>query len=115
MVDACARVEHPFASKNRAVGLYLCFVQLLQPRFGVLENVPGMLNYWGGEVTRLLVKQLISWDYQVRIHVACAAGYGVPQKRWRVFVVYAKRGELLPEYILTFVPCEHHNDALLTI
>ena len=83
--------------RNNLVEVYLDIVSLLQPRGVLVENVPGMLAFEGGKTPRAILKALEDFGYTTKLGILQAGYYGLPQNRWRVFVMAVKRGRLLPE------------------
>jgi len=83
--------------RNNLVEVYLDIVSLLQPRGVLIENVPGMLAFEGGKTPRAILKALEDCGYVTKLGILQAGYYGLPQNRWRVFVMAVKKGELLPE------------------
>lgn len=53
--------------RNRLVQEWLDWVRLVQPKFAVMENVPGMLDF---EVPQYVIAQLITWGYQCRLSIS---------------------------------------------
>lgn len=91
----------------------LSYVEHYQPRYFLLENVGGLLDYklqdrrtneaGNGAMIKLgmvkfIMRTLISLGYQVRYKQLQAAQYGVPQTRQRVIFLGAKRGLMLPDF-----------------
>lgn len=70
-------------------------VQTLQPRFVVLENVPGLISSNHGRDLQTVLTTLAQCGYVGFWRVLNARYFGVPQNRRRVFVV-AGLGELPP-------------------
>lgn len=71
-------------------GLFSEIVRLLvdlQPRWFVLENVPRLLTINGGRDMGTVVGALAECGYGVAWRVLDASGFGVPQRRRRVFFV----------------------------
>jgi DNA (cytosine-5)-methyltransferase 1 len=58
-----------------------------------MENVAGLLSMDEGRVARELLAALERNGYRAHLNVLQAGGYGVPQNRWRVFIV-----GVLPEF-----------------
>lgn len=54
----------------------------------------GVVHYW----YRLLSRLLLEMNYQFRACVICAADYGDPQNRNRLFILAAKRGRTIPYF-----------------
>jgi DNA (cytosine-5)-methyltransferase 1 len=63
-----------------------------------MENVPGMLALGKGKVPLMLLSALSSLGYETRLGILQAGHYGVPQNRWRVFIVAATKGSALPPF-----------------
>lgn len=91
------RYRSPGDKRNSLVELYLAFVEVLEPRYVLIENVPGMLQMSSGDVARLLLATLDGLGYQTKLGILQAGYYGLPQNRWRVFILGARNGETLPE------------------
>ena len=71
----------------------------LRPKVIVMENVPGMLSLNQGRFVRAIYNLFESAGYHMRHMVLCAAHYGVPQERWRLFFIGTtiKRDITFPE------------------
>lgn len=70
--------------------LYLSYLRLLneiKPKAFVIENVPGLLSLFNGEIKNSILRRLTKMDYHVKFKILTASDYGVPQKRRRVFFV----------------------------
>ena len=73
--------------------LYLSYIRLvkeIQPRAFVIENVPGLVGLFNGEVKDNIIKTFAEMGYEVKYQILCAADYGVPQNRKRVVFVGVK-------------------------
>lgn len=70
---------------------YVRFVDVLKPKFFVLENVPGLLSMEGGMYRDDIVKRFGELGYNVTYQILRASDYGVPQSRTRVFFVGLQR------------------------
>jgi DNA (cytosine-5)-methyltransferase 1 len=92
------RYRGPEDPRNSLVETFLSFVELLCPRYVLMENVPGMLQMEKGHAARLLLETLGELDYQVRLGILQAGHYGLPQNRWRVFMLAVRNGGKLPEF-----------------
>jgi DNA (cytosine-5)-methyltransferase 1 len=76
-------------------GLYLSFIRLvkeIQPKAFVIENVPGLVGLFGGEIKNSIIKEFESMGYSIQYKVLLSADYGVPQSRRRVVFVGYKNG-----------------------
>ncbi len=92
------RHRHAEDPRNSLVESFLDVVEHLKPRYVLMENVPGMLSLDKGRVPTLLLAALETLGYQARLGILQAGYYGVPQNRWRVFIVAASSGSTLPEF-----------------
>lgn len=70
--------------------LYLAMVKTVKhfkPKAFVIENVTGMATLYGGEVKNEIIECFSNIGYNVNVQILCAADYGVPQIRKRLFFV----------------------------
>lgn len=88
-------VEDP---RNSLVESFLDVVEHIKPRYVLMENVPGMLSLDKGRVPTLVLAALESLGYDARLGILQAGYHGVPQNRWRVFILAAAIGLKLPEF-----------------
>jgi len=79
--------------RNKLYLSYIRLVEEIKPRAFVIENVPGLVALFGGEVKDNIVKKFTEMGYNVQYRILCAADYGVPQNRKRVVFVGTKEGE----------------------
>lgn len=93
--------------------LYLSYIRLvkeIRPKAFVIENVPGLVTLFGGEIKNSIIKEFEKLGYKIEYKILCSADYGVPQLRRRVIFVGYKRGQFVyPEIGTKYVSCE---DAL---
>ncbi|KAI9510780.1 S-adenosyl-L-methionine-dependent methyltransferase [Russula earlei] len=97
----------------------LSWVDFLQPRYCIFENVRGFLSYnlnaiqvdkhrTGGGISmgglKFLVHAMLAMNYQVRFCLLQAAHYGTPQTRVRFFLFGARHG-----YPLLVAPQPTHD------
>jgi len=68
-------------------------VKEFQPKAFVIENVTGMATLYNGQIKEEIIRRFKELGYLVNYKVLCAADYGVPQMRKRLFFVGTK-----PEY-----------------
>lgn len=93
-------------------------VKQLDPQAFVIENVAGMATLYEGQVKDEIVKRFSNLGYNVEHKILCAADYGVPQIRKRLFFVGVKPtfGSFsFPEPVLTeeeYVTCREALDDL---
>jgi len=66
------------------------FVRLIKeckPQYFVFENVPGMVNQWGGRVIRKLTKAFNDINYKMCSNILNAADYGAYTRRKRFIMI----------------------------
>jgi DNA (cytosine-5)-methyltransferase 1 len=71
-------------------GLWFEFARIidqLEPRWAVIENVPGLLSSGEGKDFEIIIRWLAERGYGVAWRVLDAQYFGVPQRRRRVFIV----------------------------
>ena len=79
--------------RNHLYKSFLRFVELAEPRLVLIENVREFLNFGHGKFTEDLLAKLDELGYDAQYRKLCAADFGVPQMRHRVFFV-AKRKDI---------------------
>ncbi|UCB56725.1 MAG: DNA cytosine methyltransferase [Candidatus Omnitrophota bacterium] len=70
--------------------LYLSFIRLvkeLKPRAFLIENVPGIMSLYKGQIKDEIIGRFSKMGYKVSCSKLNSADYGVPQLRNRVFFV----------------------------
>lgn len=75
----------------------------LRPKVIVMENVPGMVSMDGGRFIKAIYGLFEDAGYRMQHMILCAAHYGVPQERWRLFFI----GTILPKKEITFPTPTH--------
>lgn len=75
----------------------------LRPKVIVMENVPGMVSLDGGRFIRDIYALFEQAGYRMRHMILCAAHYGIPQERWRLFFI----GTILKDVEITFPEPTH--------
>lgn len=65
----------------------LGIVEHLKPKAFLLENVPGMAYWKGGEFGAEILDEFAKLGYAVSKEIVLAADFGVPQRRRRLFLV----------------------------
>lgn len=73
--------------RNKLYLSYIRFVEQIKPKAFVIENVPGLVSLFNGQIKDSIIKRLTSLGYNVQFKILCAADYGVPQSRRRVIFV----------------------------
>ena len=71
--------------RNELVFEFIRFVETLQPKAFLMENVKGLLSSDGGKTKEAIEEEFRRIGYKTKSQVLCAADYGVPQLRNRVF------------------------------
>jgi DNA (cytosine-5)-methyltransferase 1 len=72
-------------SRNK---LYLAVIKAVKrynPKGIIIENVPGMAALYDGEIKNEVIRRLSALGYNIEPDILCAADYGVPQIRKRLF------------------------------
>lgn len=70
--------------------LYKSFVELvaeIKPKMFVMENVPGLIRLFNGQVGEQVIEDFTNIGFTVKHRILSADHYGVPQQRKRVFFV----------------------------
>jgi len=78
---------------------YLDYVQYFKPKAFLMENVPGFMTRYGGEIFKDFIKYVEQYlpEYKVTYKILDAKNFSVPQTRKRLFVCGT-----LKEYEFTF-------------
>ena len=105
--------------RNELVFEFIRFVNVIKPKVFLMENVRGLLSTNDGLIKDAITKEFESIGYDVKHEVICAADYGVPQMRYRVFFMGIKR-ELglkptFPEKICTKDTYATVGDAIMDL
>ncbi len=80
-------------ARNELFSSYLRILSELKPEAFVMENVPGLIGLFNGELKDILLEKFAEYGYEVSYKILRADHYGVPQTRKRVFFVGLKKGE----------------------
>ena len=81
--------------------LYLSVIEAVRryiPKAFIIENVPGMATLYRGEIKKEVVRRLTELGYNVESNVLCAADYGVPQMRKRLFFMGVQQNIGVPQF-----------------
>lgn len=73
--------------RNKLYLSYIRLVEEIRPRAFVIENVPGLVSLFGGQIKDSIIEKFTAMGYKVKYQILCASDYGVPQKRKRVVFV----------------------------
>ena len=76
--------------RNKLYLSYIRLVEEIKPRAFVIENVPGLVSLFNGQIKDSIIERLTNLGYKVNYRILCAADYGVPQSRKRVVFVGIK-------------------------
>lgn len=82
--------------RNFLFKYYVAVVQLVTPRYFVMENVPNLLTAEGGYFKREIEELFNKMGYSLKFGVLNASDYGVPQNRRRA-VIIGKLGSAAPD------------------
>jgi len=74
-------------ARCKLVDTYLEFVSNLQPKWLVMENVPGFASIEGGTFLLSLLRSLRARGYHTAFEILAATEFGVPQRRRRLVVL----------------------------
>ena len=75
--------------------LYLSYIRLvdeIKPKMFVVENVPGLVGLFGGQIKDSIIEKFQKMGYDIQYKILCASDYGVPQSRRRVVFVGSRIG-----------------------
>lgn len=89
------RTRNSLNSKNWLFGEYLRLVRLVNPEWVVFENVRGLIETEGGFFHRSVLNGLQDAGYTTSEWLLNAADFGVPQRRWRLFIIGSRQGKTL--------------------
>lgn len=78
--------------RNRLYLSYIRLVKEIQPKAFVIENVPGLVGLFKGQIKDSIIEKFTEMGYVIQYRILCAADYGVPQNRRRVVFVGIKKG-----------------------
>ncbi len=90
------RTRNRANTQNWLFSEYLRLVQEIQPGWVVFENVRGILETENGFFYGTVLNGLRAAGYTLSEWLLNAADFGVPQRRWRVFVVGSLAGARIP-------------------
>lgn len=73
--------------RNKLFNEYLRFVDIVNPKMFLIENVAALLNHNKGKTLEEIISKIASLGYNVKFKVLNAVNYDVPQERRRIFIV----------------------------
>lgn len=86
----------PLDDRNQLFREYVRVVEVIQPSYFVMENVPGILTMSYGEFRRAILQSFSSIGYNTSVCVLNTADYGVPQMRQRTIFIGNRLGKPNP-------------------
>lgn len=93
--------------RNKLYLSYIRLVEEIRPDAFVIENVPGLVGLFGGQIKDSIIEKFTDLGYSIQYKILCAADYGVPQNRKRVIFVGTKKDSYsYPEPSDKIVTCE---------
>jgi len=75
---------------------FLRFVNEFEPKTILIENVPGLVSFEGGNTLQAILQALGQHGYRVDVKILYAPHFGVPQSRWRTVIIGIRGTELDP-------------------
>lgn len=78
--------------KNSLVFEFVRLVKEIMPYWFIMENVEGLISMDNGSFKNSLITNMENQGYSAKFIPLCAADYGVPQKRKRVFFIGNRLG-----------------------
>ena len=95
--------------RNELVFEFIRFVKIIQPKMFLMENVRGLLSSDKGKTKDAIESEFKDIGYTVISQVLCAADYGVPQKRYRLFFMGIRNDlNIVPSFpAKLFQPCNY--------
>jgi DNA (cytosine-5)-methyltransferase 1 len=94
------RHRSPNDPRNSMIDIFLGFVKHLSPSMVLMENVPGLLTLNEGKLAELLLASFDELGYSSKVGLLQGGYYGLPQNRWRTFIIAVAKGIDLPSYPL---------------
>lgn len=99
MAGARIRKKNAFLEdpRNYLFRNYFEVVQKIEPKYFIMENVPGMLSMSGGKIIKEIENLFTNESnfkngkYYIYKQVLCASDYGVPQERHRLIIFGSKK------------------------
>ena len=89
-VNAPSRSHHD--ERNHLFWSFLDFCREFEPKSVLIENVPGMVSFGGGEVVDSILRVLQELGFSSTVRILYAPHYGVPQMRWRTIFIGTRNG-----------------------
>ena len=99
-------------ARNELYKEFLEVVDILNPNIFVMENVPPLLKFDNGRITKEIKQFCDSKGYKLKYEIVNASDYEVPQNRKRLFIVGSKKEFYFPSRILQKISVE---EALINL
>lgn len=107
---SAAGLRNPDDCRNDMLLAFIRLVRELQPQWFIMENVPGLTHANNRDLLAAIFEQFESIKgYKVSGDVLLAADYGVPQFRYRLFVVGTNTGAPIRFPLATRTPSLPHR------
>lgn len=81
-------------ARNELYKQFFRFIEIFEPQFFVMENVPNLATFENGAYLAAIKKESDRLGYTVNSRIIDTADYGVPQRRRRLIIVGGKKGNL---------------------
>lgn len=78
--------------RNHLLRSYVKALNIIEPKWFIMENVEGLLTSNKGKYLHEAVKAFIDMGYSIRVEKVYSQEYGIPQRRKRVLIVGNKFG-----------------------
>ena len=83
--------------RNKLIFTYLDYIKLFNPKWFLMENVPGITTLDDGYFLNSLIKKIEKMGYTNHDYkIINTADYGVPQKRKRFILIANRTGNIIP-------------------
>ena len=79
--------------RNQLYKAYLRFVEAINPKVVIIENVAEIYNAFDGVVRQEIIDTLKHYGYKVDVKIINMSKYGIPQKRRRCFFFASRVGD----------------------
>jgi len=102
----------PNDTRNQLFKEFVKLVDVIRPKFFVMENVLGILTMRNGDAIKEIIQEFASIGYYVNTPIKLnAEQYGVPQKRKRVFIIGSLDGVIVEQPEPLFSEIGEKKDA----
>ncbi len=88
--------------RNKLYKSFVNAVNHIKPKVFVMENVPGLVKLYKGEVWKKILHEFESLGYNISWKIISAESFGVPQSRRRVFIVGINREKMGKNHFFDF-------------